>query len=208
MSHPQMQDPVIDHAAITSPVIEIVARALDRSPEDVHPSSRIWSDLGAESLDMLDIAFSLESAFGIRLPHTDLLGRASDYFGEENIVQGGVLSEFALELIRRVMPEFDRKQLHAGLKPMDFRRLITVESLVQVVIRLLQFKSRLVCPACSGRFCDSKTAPELECVACGLTQAYPSGEQALSADLAAAARQIGFPMQSPNTIATSADSRP
>ena len=86
---------------------------------------------------MLDIAFSLESAFGIRLPHTDLLGRASDYFGEENIVQDGVLSEFALELIRRVMPEFDRKQLRAGLKPMDFRRLITVESLVQVVIRLL-----------------------------------------------------------------------
>ena len=207
MTHPQMQDPMIDHAAISSQVIEIVAHALDRSPEDVHPSSRIWSDLGAESLDMLDIAFSLESAFGIRLPHTDLLGRASDYFGEENIIQDGVLSEFALELVRRVMPEFERKHLRAGLKPMDFRRLITVESLVQVVIRLLEFKSELVCPACSGRFGHSKTAPELECVACGLTQAYPSGEQALAADLAAAARQIGFPVQS-NTIATSADSRP
>jgi len=208
MSHPQIQDPAIDHAAISRQVIEIVARALDRSPEDVHPSSKIWSNLGAESLDMLDIAFSLESAFGIRLPHTDLLGRASDYFGEENIVQGGALSEFALELIRRVMPEFEQKQLRAGLTPMDFRRAITVESLVQVVIRLLEFKSQLVCPACSARFSDSKTAPELECVACGLTQAYPSGEQALVAGLATAARQIGFPGPPPNTIATSADSRP
>lgn len=208
MSHPQMQDPAIDHSAVSTQVIEIVARALDRSPEEVHADSRIWSDLGAESLDMLDIAFSLESALGIRLPHSDLIGRASDYFGEENIIQGGVLSEFALELIRRLMPEFDPKQLRTGLTPMEFRRSITVESLVQVVIRLLEFKSQLKCPACSGRFSDSKAVPELECVSCGLTQPYPSGEQALAAGLAVAAQQTGFSEQPRNTIATSADSRP
>src|SRR5579884_2116378 len=98
--HPQteMAFPV-DRSSIEPRVIEIVARALQRAPEDVHLSSSFWADLGAESLDMLDIAFSLERTFGIRVPHTDLVSRAIDRFGEDSILENGVLTSFALELI-------------------------------------------------------------------------------------------------------------
>jgi len=185
--------PNIDRTAVSQQVIEIVARALDQDPAKVHLHSRLWGDLGAESLDMLDIAFGLESTFKIRVPHSDLLGRARDHFGEERIAPNGILSEFALELIRRSMPELDPAQIRSGLTPYEFRRTIPVESLVRVVMRLLEQKAQQTCPACSGRLADSESAPELQCTQCGLTQPYPSGEQIFMDDLVAVGSRIEAP---------------
>jgi acyl carrier protein len=196
MTSPPIKVSGIDHDAVSRQVIEIVARALDQDPAKVHLDSRLWGDLGAESLDMLDIAFSLESNFKIRVPHSDLLGRARDHFGESRIVLNGVLSDFALELIRRSMPELDATQIRSGLTPYEFRRLVTVESLVRVVLRLLECKSQQVCPVCSGQFTDSEAAPELQCIQCGFTQPYPSGEQIFMDDLTT----VGSRIEPPNSL--------
>jgi len=192
--HPQTEQAFpVDRSSIEPRVIDIVARALQRPPEDVHLSSSFWSDLGAESLDMLDIAFSLERTFGIRVPHSDLVSRAIDRFGEESILQNGMLTDFAAELIRRSMPELDATRIQPGMRPMDFRKMITVESVIRVVNRLIDVKEQQVCPACSGRLIDSSSNPELQCAQCGLTQPYPSGDQVLIDDLDAVAREIGLP---------------
>jgi acyl carrier protein len=190
--------PMPGQAELSRTVLEIVGHSLDRDPASIQMKSTLWGELGAESLDMLDIAFSLESEFGIRLPHSDLLGRAKDYFGDENIVKGGILTDFGLELIRRSMPELDRSQIRAGLTPMEFRSMIPVESLVRVVTRLLELKSKHVCPVCSGRFADSTAAPELQCIQCGMTQPYISGEQVFIDDMAEIGRAIGFPVHLSN----------
>jgi acyl carrier protein len=181
-----------DQTELSKTVLEIVGHSLDRDPASIKMQSTLWGELGAESLDMLDIAFSLESEFGIRLPHSDLLGRAKDYFGDEKIIKGGILTDFGLELIRRSMPELDRAQLRAGLTPMEFRRMIPVESLARVVTRLLELKSRQVCPVCSGKLADSPAAPELQCIECGMTQPYTSGEQVFIDDMVETGRAIGF----------------
>jgi acyl carrier protein len=175
--------PMPGQAELSRTVLEIVGHSLDRDPASIQMKSTLWGELGAESLDMLDIAFSPESEFGIRLPHSDLLGRAKD---------------FGLELIRRSMPELDRSQIRAGLTPMEFRSMIPVESLVRVVTRLLELKSKHVCPVCSGRFADSTAAPELQCIQCGMTQPYISGEQVFIDDMAEIGRAIGFPVHLSN----------
>src|SRR5262245_28174314 len=128
MNNQHAEAPMVDQAQLSKTVLEIVAHSLDRDPATIQMQSTLWCELGAESLDMLDIAFSLESEFGIRLPHSDLLGRAKDYFGDENIVKGGILTDFGLELIRRSMPEVDPAQIRVGLTPIEFRRMIPVES--------------------------------------------------------------------------------
>lgn len=188
----------VDRNSIERRVVEIVAYALDRSPSKVPLTASFWTDLGAESLDMLDIAFSLERNFGIRVPHSDLVARAVDHFGEEAILDKGRITDFGLELIRRSMPELDLSKIRLGLTPMDFRKMITVESVVRVVNRLLDYKEGQLCPACSGRLVDSESNPELECARCGLTQPYASGDQVLIDDLDALARDIGLP--APRTI--------
>lgn len=53
-------------------VIRIVAEALDKPVAEVSPTASLVTDLGAESLDFLDLTFRIESAFGITIVENDL----------------------------------------------------------------------------------------------------------------------------------------
>src|SRR4051812_14765402 len=92
-------------------VLEVIARAMDQPLANVKPSSSLELDLGAQSLDYLDIAFSLEREFRIQFPRADFLERASNHFGEENLVKDGVISDFGLKLLAQGMPEMDQSAL-------------------------------------------------------------------------------------------------
>jgi len=54
-------------ATVEADVINIVAQALMLKPERITPDSRLFSDLGAESIDVLDIRFRLERHFEITI---------------------------------------------------------------------------------------------------------------------------------------------
>lgn len=53
-------------------VVAIVAEALDVTPERVRLDSSLIDDLGAESIDFLDILFRVETAFGIKIPEDEM----------------------------------------------------------------------------------------------------------------------------------------
>lgn len=182
----------IPRAIVEAKIIEIVARALERKPESVTLTARLWDDLGAESLDLLDIAFGLEREFHIRLPHSDLLQRASDLLGDRVILQEGRLTASAAALIRELMPELNPSKIEAGLRPMDFRRMITLESFVRVVQRVLAAKDLQRCAACGGQLRDGESPSEMECVACGVAFPLPSGESVVMEDLVQAAERLGL----------------
>jgi acyl carrier protein len=55
-------------------VTAIVAEALNVPVEKVTPSASLIDDLGAESIDFLDILFRLETAFNIKIRETELWG--------------------------------------------------------------------------------------------------------------------------------------
>jgi acyl carrier protein len=97
-------------------VSAVIARAMDCPVSDVSPSSSLEEDLGAQSLDFLDIAFSLEREFRIQFPRADFLQRASDHFGEENLMKDGVVTPFGLKLLALGMPEIDAERLKPGLR--------------------------------------------------------------------------------------------
>ena len=67
----------------------IVADILNISPSEVEPDSRFIEDLGADSLDVLEIIMSIEDEFNIKIPTN----------GAENIVTVGD----AFEAIKKVM---------------------------------------------------------------------------------------------------------
>ncbi len=58
---------------IRSAFYNILVEALRIDPADVTPEARIFSDLGAESIDILDIQFQIERAFGLKLDQNELL---------------------------------------------------------------------------------------------------------------------------------------
>lgn len=51
-------------------VRDIVAEVLVISPESVRPGAALVRDLGAESIDFLDLVFRLEEALETRIPYT------------------------------------------------------------------------------------------------------------------------------------------
>ena len=62
---------------IYTKVTDVMVGALGVDEEEVTPEATINGDLGAESIDILDIVFRLEKEFGIKIPRGDLLDRKS-----------------------------------------------------------------------------------------------------------------------------------
>jgi acyl carrier protein len=62
-----MNSQTIIKESINSKLISIISYALRLDPENVKPESRIIKDLKAESLDVLDIRFSIEQEFGVKV---------------------------------------------------------------------------------------------------------------------------------------------
>ena len=162
-------------------VLEVIAHSMDRPVSEVAPTSSLEMDLGAQSLDYLDIAFSLEREFRIQFPRTDFLQRASDHFGEENLVKDGVFSELGLRLLAEGMPELDATQLKPGLRVDEVRRMFTVATFIRVTKQLLRSKANAdrTCPKCKAQLEDSPTLPEFVCSACQASVPLPPADDVL-----------------------------
>jgi len=50
---------------------EIIVEELDVTPEQVTPDARFQEDLGADSLDVVELIMKIEEKFGIEVPDTD-----------------------------------------------------------------------------------------------------------------------------------------
>lgn len=185
------QNPAIDEAAVALRVREVVAESLELELDDTQLSDSLY-ELGAESLDLLDMAFMLEKEYQIQFPRTDILERATAHFGEEALVRDGIVTEMGLKLLEKGMPELDSAVLKPGLEAMDVAKMITVESFARITIRLQQAKSELsdVCEVCGGKLEESSFMPELVCANCGAIVPLPSGDEILLNDLLVLAQGV------------------
>jgi acyl carrier protein len=174
-------EPVMADAEVERRVLEVIARSMDRPVSEVTPMSSLEMDLGAQSLDYLDIAFSLEREFRIQFPRTDFFQRASDHFGEQNLAKDGVITDLGLKLLAVGMPELDPTQLKPGVRVDEVRRMFTVATFVRVTRQLLQGKANAdrTCPKCGTRMEESPTLPEFVCPACQTSVSLPAGDDVL-----------------------------
>src|SRR5246127_1266652 len=91
---------------IYSKVSATLVEALNVDEEDIKPTSTLQGDLGAESIDFLDIVFRLEREFGIKIPRGELFPE-SIFQGDPELVQGGRVTEKGLAELRARMPFAD-----------------------------------------------------------------------------------------------------
>jgi len=76
--------------------------ALNVNEEDIKPTATLQGDLGAESIDFLDIVFRLERTFAIRIPRGELFPE-SIFHGDPEFVQNGRVTERGLEELARAV---------------------------------------------------------------------------------------------------------
>ena len=86
-------------------IVILVADALDRDVAEVSPHASLIDDLGAESIDFLDLQFRIESDFGLKFTD-DELWRGSFEPTDPRWVAGGRLTPAAVEQVRRRQPDF------------------------------------------------------------------------------------------------------
>ncbi len=67
-----MTGPVTDRASMAARVRSILSEVLSIPPESIAEEARIMNDLGAESIDLLDLRFRIEQAFRIKITNRDL----------------------------------------------------------------------------------------------------------------------------------------
>lgn len=134
-----METPVIDEDAIYARVVEEFCEALGLDDDEIEPDSKVIDDLGAESLDFLDIAFRLERAFSIKIPRGEVQ-RAAEEKADEAFEVEGKLTASGAEALRVAMPEVDPSEIDAGFPVRDIPRLFTVRTFLNLVVKLLREK--------------------------------------------------------------------
>jgi acyl carrier protein len=116
---------------IMEKVREGLVDALGVDEDEVTPQARIGADLGAESIDYLDIVFRLEKAFNIKIPRGDLF--PDNILNSDEYVQDGKLTEKGLGELRTRMPYADLTEFSKNPNVQDIGDLFTVRMIVQYI---------------------------------------------------------------------------
>ena len=117
------------------------AEALGLDEDEVTYDSKVIGDLGAESLDFLDIAFRLERAFDIKIPRGGIERTAQTGMGDEPYEVAGVLTPLALEKLAEAMPEIPRAEFREGLRTSEMATLFRVATFYNLVLHLVAEKA-------------------------------------------------------------------
>ncbi len=111
----------------------IVAEALGRPISDVKLESNLMEDLGAESLDFLDIVFRIEREFGIQITRGEMEHASRGDMSAEEFAPHGVISELGLARLRELMPEAAHR-IQPGLRPSTILTLFSVRTFANMVL--------------------------------------------------------------------------
>lgn len=96
---------------IYSKVQGVLVDALGVDDEDVKPTATLRGDLGAESIDFLDIVFRLEKAFAIKIPRGEMF--PEDIFNNPAFVNNGRVTPEGMAEMKKRMPHLDFSKLEA-----------------------------------------------------------------------------------------------
>lgn len=117
---------------IYSKVSATLVEALNVDEEEIKPTSTLQGDLGAESIDFLDIVFRLEREFGIKIPRGELFPE-SIFQGDPEFVQNGRVTEKGLAELKARMPFADLQKFEANPELSGISDLFTVEMITRYI---------------------------------------------------------------------------
>jgi acyl carrier protein len=119
-----------NHDEIYQKVQSTLVDALGVDADDVSRDATLRGDLGAESIDLLDIVFRLERNFGIKIPRGELF---PENVSDPDLTQDGKLTEKGLAELKQRMPFADLTEFSSNPEVEKILDLYTVDMLVQYV---------------------------------------------------------------------------
>jgi len=113
-------------------VKDVLVDALSVDDDEIKPEATLMRDLGAESIDFLDIVFRLEKAFEIKVPREELFP-AENILNSSELVSDGKLTEKGLAELRERLPHTDLTEFEKDPDVNKLADLFTVEAIVNFV---------------------------------------------------------------------------
>ena len=121
--------------AIFPKLAETVADAIDCDVEKVKLDSSLIDDLGAESIDFVDIIFRLQRLFKVKIPRGKIVEEARGSLSEAEFEKAGVVSDAGVARLRTFLSEVPPERFKSPLEVADIPRLFTVATFCKLVIR-------------------------------------------------------------------------
>jgi acyl carrier protein len=112
-------------------VRESLVDALGVDEDEVTADATLVGDLGAESIDFLDIVFKLEKSFGISIPREEL--SPEDILTSSQYVQDGLVTPGGMSELKKRMPWADLSKFEQNPRVQDFGNLLTVGDMCNYV---------------------------------------------------------------------------
>ena len=111
----------------------LVADSLALKEDEIQPQCRLTDDLGADSLDFIDIIFGIEKKFGIKLRDGELDFILRLDFSSPQVMRQGYLTLETIERLKKQLPALEQVQDPAKVTPAQLFSLITIETLCIIV---------------------------------------------------------------------------
>ncbi len=113
-------------------VQEVLIDALGVDEDEVTADATLMGDLGAESIDFLDIVFRLEKAFGMKVPREELFP-VEGLLNSSDLVSNGKLTDKGLAELRTRVPHTDLSEFEKDPDINKLADLFTVNAIVNYV---------------------------------------------------------------------------
>lgn len=118
-------------------VRETLVDALGVDDDEVTPTATLMGDLGAESIDFLDIVFRLEKNFNIKIPRGELFPE-NLVAADSGFVKDGKVTPEGIAELRARMPHADISLLEKDPRVEKVQDLFTVDMVVNFLMKKLE----------------------------------------------------------------------
>lgn len=125
-------------------VCEIIADVLVIDEADITLDKRLIADLGAESIDFLDLVFQLEKEFSIKIPRGQLEKDARGNLSEAQFEHNGIVSEAGIIALKNHFDESPAENFKSQMKVNEIPELFSVHTFCKLIVNAKQKEAEAV----------------------------------------------------------------
>lgn len=122
-------------------LLPLVREVTGARQEQIKMDSSLMLDLGAESIDLLDFSFLIEEEFDVTIESDEFESQATNRIDGGVYEKDGLLTDEALDELKKALPEIPAARLKPGLKKIELPSVLNVAVFVHLIQRKLIEKS-------------------------------------------------------------------
>ena len=170
-----MSQNIVTEEKVFEELKKAIVETLRVDADTIKPDSSLINDLGAESLDFLDINYRLEQAFGMKMARHFVLEHVEEMFGEGSAIDDdGQLTGKAVELLKiRFGDKMD--SLEPGMDMDEVPALVTAQSISGGVMDILASLPEK-CTHCGAQAWTPEDGIKIKCGSCSEPAEFSNGD--------------------------------